>query len=297
MTNDSEVGQGTVVMAGMPKTGKSTYLGALYHVLETGSARFIELDVLPSARQHLESLRARWLRVEREGRTSSASPVLNDMRLRAGEGEKLLSLRWPDLSGEYFDEMVRKRTLNGDVVKILQEATALLIFVHPDTVTQQPRIHEVNRVAEAVGAGADQQMGMEARQEGSAPEEVDWDPMMVPGQVMIVELLQLLLDNRFARSICGISIVLSAWDVVPAVFRSPKAYVKEQLPLLNQYLEANVDRCHFRIFGVSALGGDPDRDRQRLQAEIDPLQRIHVVNEEGTAAEDGILAPIRWLIE
>ena len=151
MKGDPIVNRGTVVMAGMPKTGKSTFLGALYHVLETGGGSAFALDVLPAARQHLEGLRRRWLRVEPEGRTSKASPVLNDLILRTGESGTLLSLRWPDLSGEYFDDMVRKRTLNAEVARILEDATALLVFVHPDTVNQQPRIHEVNRAA--IGAG------------------------------------------------------------------------------------------------------------------------------------------------
>ena len=297
MTGERARRNGTVVMAGMPKTGKSTYLGALYHVLETESKESISLDVLPSARQHLEGLRGRWLRVEREGRTSSSSPVLTDLNLRTKEGGPVLSLHWPDLSGEYFDDMVRKRSLNGDVANILKEATAIVIFVHPDTVTQQPRIHAVNRLAEILEGETSAQGNAAARVGQSEPEIVAWDPMMIPGQILVVELMQLLLDNQLARSISGISVVLSAWDLVASNFQSPKEYVEKQLPLLHQFLEANAARFQFELFGVSALGGDPEEDRDRLNAEIDPVDRIQVVCEDGANAEDGILAPIRWLIE
>ena len=78
--------RGSVVMAGMPKSGKSTFLGALYHMLESGTAEAITLDILPAARQHLEGLRGRWLRVERERRTPKASPLLSDLEIAYARG-------------------------------------------------------------------------------------------------------------------------------------------------------------------------------------------------------------------
>lgn len=291
------VNTGTVIMAGMPKTGKSTFLGALYHVLETGAESAIRLDVLPAARQHLEGLRKRWLRVEPEDRTSKASPVLNDLMLRTDEKAALLSLRWPDLSGEYFDDMVRNRTLNAEVAKILEEATALLMFVHPDTVTQQPRIHDVNRAATGAGSEEDGPAKGEGRSDAREAEQIEWNPMMVPGQVLVVELLQMLLDYHLANRISKISIVLSAWDVVPRNVQSPKEYVRAHLPLLHQFIKANEDRYQIKAFGVSALGGDAHKDKEVLQAKIEPAHRIQVVDEGGAAVADGILAPLRWLIE
>ena len=297
MSNEFKFIHGSVVMAGMPKTGKSTFLGALYHVLETGSESSVVLDVLPIAREHLEGLRKRWLRVEGEGRTPSASPIINDLRLRIDGGKKFLALRWPDLSGEYFDVMVRKRTLNGEVAEILDDATAIIIFVHPDTVNQQPRISEVDRLASVLEPVSFEQAQTQTGSDTLESEQKDWDPMMVPGQVLVVDLIQLLLISRSIQPINKVSIVMSAWDLVCATFDSPKAYMEKQLPLLNQFLDANCDRVEFRVFGVSALGGDLEKDKVRLQEEIDPARRIRAVNEDGTKAEGGILAPIRWLIE
>ena len=284
-------------MAGMPKTGKSTFLGALYHVLETGSEPSVVLDVLPNAREHLEGLRKRWLRVEREGRTPSVSPIINDLKLRIDGGKKFLALRWPDLSGEYFDVMVRKRTLNGEVAEILDDAIAIMIFIHPDTVNQQPRISEIDRLASVIELGSFEQAQTQTGSDTLESEQKDWDPMMVPGQVLVVELIQLLLHSRPVQPISRVSIVLSAWDLVCAAFDSPKGYMEKQLPLLNQFLKANCDCVEFRVFGVSALGGDIGKDKVRLQEEIDPAHRIRAVYEDGTKAEGGILAPIRWLIE
>ena len=73
--------------------------------------------------------------------------------------------------------------------------------------------------------------------------------------------------------------------------------MRAHLPLLHQFVQANGARYRFKTFGVSALGGDPDKDKEVLQAKIEPAQRIQVVDEGGAAAADGILAPLRWLIE
>lgn len=281
---------GTVVMAGLPKTGKSTFLGAFYHVAESGDERPITLEVMPSARQHLEGIRGRWLRLEREARTSSTDPINNDLSLRVGGHGNILKVRWPDLSGEYFDEMVRKRRLNAEVAEILSSATAVMLFIHPDTITRAPRIQEVNKVASAVAPKSD------IAADVTSGQLQDWDPMMVPGEVLVVELLQLLLSQQVGCAVEKISVVVSAWDLVRANFNSPSEYVAAELPLLDQFLEGN-SSYQFRIFGVSALGGDPESERDRLQAEIDPIRRIQVIKSDGTDAEEGIFAPIRWLIQ
>ena len=284
-------------MAGMPQTGKSTFLGALYHVLESGLGQAIELDALPSARRHLEGLRGRWLRVEREGRTSKADTILNELRLRFEDSGKVLALNWPDLSGEYFDDMVRKRTLNGEVADILGDATALIVFLHPDTVTQQPRIHAVNRVTGTLEAGTVNEAQADSRATRRGAQRAEWDPMMVPGQVLVVELIQLLLESQCAGAISGISLIVSAWDELASSFGSPEEYINEQLPLLDQFLAANAGGREIKLFGVSAHGGNPETDRARLLGEINPVDRIQVVRGDGTTTDDGILAPIRWLIE
>lgn len=287
---------GTVLMAGLPQTGKSTFLGALYHVLESGTSQGCKLSVLPSAREHLEGLRERWLRVEREPRTPSVGPIWNTLSLLL-EGGREFIVRWPDLSGEYFDVMVRNRTLDKDVADVLDATTGVMLFVHPDTITQQPRIGDVERLVQAIGP-----LNVEEAERVLAPQraeaqQVSWDPLMVPGQVLVMELLQLLISRGKTKAFSNVCIIISAWDLVCAAYPSPLTYMERQLPLLNQFLLANVDRYRFGVFGVSALGGDAERDKERLEAEVDPAERIHAVSADGTEVETGILAPLNWLIE
>ncbi|MCG7873094.1 MAG: hypothetical protein JAZ11_13425 [Candidatus Thiodiazotropha lotti] len=281
-------------MAGLPETGKTTFLGALYHVLESSMEHAIRLRIMPRTREHLEGVRGRWLQVEREGRTSSVSPVMNELNVQLTQSGESLDLRWPDLSGEYFDDMVRKRTLNGEVANILHEANAIMLFIHPDTVTQEPRIHEVEQLTTIIDSSNSDQ-----NENSVTPSTaLDWDPMMIPGEVLVVELFQLLLSSRTQQSIDRISIVISAWDIISSTgLESPMSYLDSHLPLLSQFVKALSNRYEIRLFGVSAHGGDPDEDKERLLAKVNSEQRIHVVNGDGEIADEGILAPIRWLIE
>ena len=286
----------TVVMAGLPKTGKTTFLGALYHVLESGDSGLIELQTMPDTRRYVEAVRQRWLRVEPESRTSASSPIMNELNLSINGGCGNLALCWPDLSGEYFLEMVRNRTLNHAVATILRDATALLFFVHPDTVSQSPRIDDLNKISLAFGTDPDDN---DAQEEGKENEKVElkaWDPLLVPGEVLTVELLQRILASNFPSKVGKIALVLSAWDTLSPLFESPTAYFERKLPMLHQLIEANSDVHDMKMYGVSALGGDPKEDKEKLLGHISAIERILVVDGTGVPMPNGILSPIQWLL-
>jgi len=93
-------------------------------------------------------------------------------------------------------------------------------------------------------------------------------------------------------------VIVSAWDSVRALAgddMTPDDWLTQALPLLGQYLRSNSDRYPYRIYGVSAQGGDLGRGRARLlDLGADTGRRIIVQGPECTAHD--ITAPIRWLI-
>ena len=78
--------------------------------------------------------------------------------------------------------------------------------------------------------------------------------------------------------------------------KHPKLWLENELPLLNQFLESNRDLLEFKIFGISAQGGDYDGDKDKLQEEIHPSKRIIVQKETGEISSD-ISLPIKWLLD
>ncbi len=50
--------------------------------------------------------------------------------------------------------------------------------------------------------------------------------------------------------------MLSAWDKVEDEGHDPETFLTQELPLLDQYLRQGTDGWDFRIYGLSAQGGD-----------------------------------------
>lgn len=93
-----------------------------------------------------------------------------------------------------------------------------------------------------------------------------------------------------------VALMLSAWDQVRAApFElSPREWLKKEHPLLDQFLAANAEVFPAEVFGVSAQGGDLDKDRERLLS-MDPIQRLEVV--EGEESSHDLTVPLAWLME
>ena len=125
-------------------------------------------------------------------------------------------------------------------------------------------------------------------------ELVPWDPDKTPTQVQLVDLLQFHILRVNVRSPFRIAVIVSAWDLVCGENMSPEEWFAARLPLLDQYLKANHEMCAVRIYGVSAQGGDVEKDAESLQDEYNPSKRIIVVG-KGCNAND-LTAPIRWLM-
>jgi hypothetical protein len=102
-----------------------------------------------------------------------------------------------------------------------------------------------------------------------------------------------------------VAIILSAWDKVAEEGRTPAQFLKERLPLLEQYLCSNADAWEWKVYGVSAQGADYEKENQPLSStqqaklqelrELDePSERIKVIF-EGSESSD-LTEPIAWLM-
>ena len=67
-----------------------------------------------------------------------------------------------------------------------------------------------------------------------------------------------------------------------------------RLPLLEQFLKANNDHIQYKIFGVSAQGGDLIVNKGSLLTKINPTDRI-IVKDEKEVSND-LSSPILWLL-
>lgn len=279
------------LVIGLPEAGKTTFLAALWHVADTGGvpgALRAPRDVVDQ--EHLNAIRERWLAVEPTPRTRRGAERRVSMLLEK-EDKTLIEVLFPDMSGESFLEHWKDRVWSAGYQELVENSQGVLIFIHPEKLVPSPRIDE--------GAGALQVL--QSLDEGRSPghaaltsvQENPWDPERSPTEVVLVDLLQMIDSARTPVSRLRVAVVISAWDRVEAEQLEPAEWLAQRLPLLSQFLEANEDRYEWRVYGVSAQGGDPIQDAQRLRAMLPP-ERIKVVG-SGASLHD-ITAPVRWLI-
>lgn len=289
----------SLVAIGLPEAGKTTFLAALWHVTEReevpGSLR---LEKISENAKHLNGIKNDWLTFTRVGRTVRGQEQSATLWLRDESGD-IGEIVFPDLSGESFQEAWEERHWTKEYNQLITDAGSVLLFIHPGTLKEPYTIAEMQRMAEAASpdenddAAADD--GDESAQSPEAAEE--WDPENVPTQVQLVELLQFAHDRIKANRPIRVAVIISAWDLVKDDYpgeAGPKSWLERRTSYLHQYLSSNFELFRFRVYGVSAQGGDLKNDRQHLLNFGCASDRIII---EGPHCEPhDISEPVRWCL-
>jgi hypothetical protein len=236
----------SAIIIGLPSSGKTTFLAALWHLVSMRDVdtllRFGGLSAGDAS--HLNAIAKRWRGARVQDRTALAGNRLVSMNLVDAAGETM-RVTFPDVPGEAYLRMWEDRDCEPEIAEILQSG-GVLLFIHSDTVrAPQWVVDEVEM---------SKRMGLEVLEGKPVP----WQPRLAPTQVQLVDLLQLLRMPPLDVGPRRLAIMLSAWDKARGEGLTPEAYLQAKLPLLWQYLRRGADGWTFRIYGVSAQGGDYD---------------------------------------
>lgn len=293
-------------LIGLPGAGKTTFLAALYHVVESGEVpTSLRLDRTHGDYSHLNSIRDLWADAKELERTKipneqSVSMILLDVK-RGQIAETVL----PDLSGESFELQWTDRQMTSQYADLIKKAVGGLILVHPASVGEETLIADVENIvkkvqaasaasssAEVCGAPSDTTPQGEQKQVSATPKApCVWQAKDAPTALKLVELLQFIARIGVKRPI-RLAVVVSAWDRIKDD-GSPSDWVAGRLPLVFQYLRANPETFTPRFFGVSAQG-DELANARSLQAISRPTDRIRVVGQEVIETHD-ISVPVQWI--
>lgn len=268
---------------GLPRSGKTTFLAALWHLLDAGevSSKFV-LGKLIGDHSHLNAIVDAWRRCEEVQRTSMAAEVRVSIHVKEAATGKEAVLHFPDLSGESFELQLASRTCAADYVADYEGNGGVLLFVTADRPSDGMAIVDVAPLA--IGESVEEPV----------EDHQDWSPEMVSAQVKLVELLQFLQRAPFRQAIRRLAVVVSAWDVVQPVGLQPIQWLERELPFLHQFLVANPESFIFQVYGVSAQGGDVKSQQRSVLVEQVPSMRIQCVGPE-TDPHD-LTSPIAWLM-
>ncbi|MCE9635843.1 MAG: hypothetical protein K8T90_09075 [Planctomycetes bacterium] len=276
-----------LLFVGLPKSGKTTYLAALWHVLEDQSSPTrLRRRRNSGDRTYLNLIAEAWRACTPVPRTSLQTDETTVALHLEGDGFGEFTLTVPDLGGEAFEQQLEHRKMSAAHEALFREANGVLLFTHPD-VAKGTQISEQHQIAASIGGATEAPSGADVH----AAVPLPWKAEMLPTQAKLVELLQFLLEMVDQRR--RVAVVVSAWDLVSSVGQTPREYVSGRMPLLRQFLVANDDVFDHAVFGVSAQGGAIPDDKTRLLG-LDSLKRIQVCHESEN--DHDITKPLAWLL-
>ena len=279
----------SVVVMGLPGSGKTTFLAALWHLVSEREVpcKLTYVSLQTGNIEHLHEIATHWRAAKKQERTAQGGDKLVSMILKADGGEPQ-TVTFPDIAGEAFSQMWGLRECDERVSGWL-EAPGVLLFIHADKVTVPKWVIEEKLLLEDLGIEPD------------VEEVIDWSPDVAPTQVQLFDLLQSMQTEPLDVGPRRLAIILSAWDKVAGRGLSPEEYLAKRMPLFDQFLKHGLDtRWERRIYGVSAQGGDYDDDKTTLPdaerlRDIDvPSERISVVYAGGKSND--LTEPLQWLL-
>jgi GTPase SAR1 family protein len=275
------------LMLGLRGSGKTTFLAALWHFIESGEIEDrLSMPLLQPDRDYLNAARNSWLAVKPVGRTTMRSTNNVSLTLLDKTRNARIDMSLPDLSGESFRLQWVTRKAPKSYVELARGCAGAFLFLHPNDVA---RTHVIKPLT------VEQPPTEEEQSVSTIPSSTNWTPAQSSTQVQLVDILQLLMRLRQTETKMRVAIVISAWDVVKAKI-PPAVWLERRLPLLSQYVRANPDKMASDVFGVSAQGGDLTADRVSLLHASVPSSRCYVVR--GSSLDRmPITAPLQFLLD
>lgn len=273
------------LILGYPNSGKTTFLAALWHVLDSGKPVSLVLDKLDGDVGYLNRIKSTWLKCSQAPRTLMTSEEMVELWVRNTQTQQSTILRLPDFSGEKFQKLVAERECDEELVQSFDEASGVLFFINADRANDVMSIldhrfdEEEKETSEDVGTQVIEQ----------------FDIRKVPEQTRIVDVLQLIQRYPFQNRKRRLVIAVSAWDVVDRDQVTPQGWVEKELPMLWQYLENSKKYYEVDYCGISAQGGDfLSQDREQLLQQ-DPAERVVCVWKNVKGSD--LTLPLKWLSE
>jgi hypothetical protein len=305
------------LIIGMPESGKSTYIGALRHILVAKEVDTeLELTMLAGEEVHLNKLEDKWLSCEAMERTKTSNEawVEFNVRDRSTGVEGLIII--PDLRGENFERPAAAGGCPKDLHQALVASDGVLLFTNVNREDDMLLIDDFgdlpeddegeslanDGLADGAVAGAvaatpgDEFHDSETNTAKPADrDETKFRPEDMAEEVKIVEFLQMANRRPLYPKSRKLALIASAWDLVEAEEGiTPEKWFAQKRPMLAQFLANNVDLWEMRVYGVSAQGGKLPERKAEFESMLHQSKRVRIIG-HGAALHD-LSAPLRWLM-
>lgn len=276
-----------IVVMGLPESGKTTFLAALWHLLDSKEIKTeLSLKSYDADLKYLNLIRNSWLQCKKPQRTSELKAETVRLTLNDPSNREIVVVI-PDIKGEEFDEQWAQRYCSVEHEKNVGSMSGMILFIHPGNIIPHKTIHDAQQILDElkkISSHNENKKPDEDQSETSSEEQdlnLPFNPNNCPTQVKLVDNLQVVQQQTNLKSV-NLAIVISAWDLTGE--SNPKKWLADNLPLLNQFLENN-DLFKLNYFGISAQGGELS-DAERLLSLPCPSERIGITFEESPQSSD-----------
>ena len=283
------------VIIGLPASGKTTYLAALWHLVEAEeTACRLRLDSYEGDLAYLNKIAEAWRTFQKVPRTSQVGDVDVTIHLVDSVTGSKGAAFFPDLAGETFDAQVEGRRGRPEFIEDLAKDGGVLLFISADVAEDALSVIELN--ARLPQLGEVELEGIVAPTQQSEPAAAkEWEPKLIPMQVRLVQILSDLLRNPFAPRRRRLAVMISAWDLARGMGMAPDAWLAAHMPLVDQFLRTNGQAFEHRVYGVSAQGVSlEDAAAVDRAAHLTPSRRIQIVEPDGEGND--LTSPLAWLM-
>jgi hypothetical protein len=301
-------------LLGLPKTGKTTYLAALWSYLRSelteGMLRIIQL---PEDTGYLDEISYAWAAGDPMPRSSPGVSDHIEFTIEVPDRPPL-QVVLPDLPGEVFLNAVRRPAIDEGPGTAVLDSDLLLLFVNCRSATMfeplgdhpaDPAAAEPPPPANGRGAGppvitTHQSMG-ESRSgddlvaAGQTVPDVptlrEFDIGALDTDTLNCELLErlenLVIDNGFPPLL----VVVSAWDVYAAEAElTPYDWLRDHQPMLWQHIEELGRTKTVGVVGVSAQGADYQDQPDIVEADVG----ARAWGTDSSGGHTDIAGPLLW---
>ena len=270
---------------GLPRTGKSTFLGALWALVQSPAETSVSEANFSGDRSYVQKLADQVARGEEIDRTDVDAD--EEMRVElAFDGELTADLLIPDTSGESLRVLVERRIWYPRLLAACEDATAILLFVHPDRVRMPQPISAL-----AAATGETPEPAPDQPPEAAAQFDLHQHGCTAAELIDVFENVSELCHDRWPTRF---GVVVSAWDRVRnARGPTPYEWMQTRLPGVLATVESNPDVAELEVFGVSAQGGSLDA-KDELLAKGEIFDRVFAQDRSGQRIS--LVEPIRWAI-
>mgnify|MGYP003601449518 CR=1 FL=1 len=285
------------VIMGLPASGKTTFLAALWHLIESQETDCrLTIDGYRGDLVYLRLISTAWRTFKEVPRTSQVGNTDVTIYLKDRESGARGTALFPDLAGETFELQVEERKCRPEFIEQATADDGVLFFVNANLKEDGLTINELNsRIPETdTDAGHADNAQQASTQIIQHPE---WEPKYAPAQVKIVQLLSDFIRPPFTYRRRRLALMISAWDLARDQHLTPENWLTANMPLVDQFLRSNSELFEHRVYGLSAQGVKLDDDAAVDEiSDVTPSKRIQIVGPDTDTNEHDLTSPLVWLM-